>query len=582
MQLVRGMVPYASLLLAAAICFGLGLYSGPDRWTPFAQFMDTIAGPGRWEAQAHEYDPGTGRLVVLGLRLADGAFLGLRCPVSVDSLEIKGAVARPDLARADLLVARGLTCGLSGPGLEGTLAFGRIELEHLNLAGKGPGLAISADRAQAFDVSASLASDRGQGQPVGLELALASLGLGGGLNFDQAGRLRAGLGELSGLAISLGPEGDRSSLSLASLGAKSIDGKGRAETVDLQGLEFLWPRGGAAKYLRLGRLSALAADLGPLAQRLSGLSPGELAELALASLGQPSRPGLTADLALSRPFGADRASLQDLVLGLGEGGALAAGDVSIETLSRFVLRARIGGLGLDLDPPGSEGERPAWMDFLAKIGLAHLEGGLELASTYRPTEQAFLLEVEGLRLQGLLSGRLRLELAGLDRASLASLAHLGPGNALGPLLEPGLHHSRLVRLDLELEDESLAETLIRAFEPGETDLDAAGRRLSDLLEMALTMRLDDAIENTGELSGLARTFLVDPGRITATVAPETPLTPGEVRLSRNLPVLLNAMNLAFSVNQEPPVRVVFRTAPMAFDRDYTADDYGLYPGESRP
>ncbi|MDR1050547.1 MAG: hypothetical protein LBP95_05595 [Deltaproteobacteria bacterium] len=262
-------------------------------------------------------------------------------------------------------------------------------------------------------------------------------------------------------------------------------------------------------------------------------------------------------------------------------------------------------------PPGNH-----WAALLRRAGLTVFRGGFNLALDYDPQEQDFFLDLSGLEVEGLVSGSLRLQLSGLDTGSLASLGRLTPDNPVDPLTEPGLHHSKLNLAVLHLDDLSLTKRLLLTMvepapadggrpagpepgdqaagpaadspgppplpamtEEGKAALAAAGGRLADLLEMALTIRLDNILENTRELSDLARRFLADPESATLIVEPKPPLSPGEVRLARTFPELMNTLGLAVAVNQSAPVRVLFRTGPSAFDRNYTTDDYGMHPGE---
>ncbi|MDR0354565.1 MAG: MSCRAMM family adhesin SdrC, partial [Deltaproteobacteria bacterium] len=114
------------------------------------------------------------------------------------------------------------------------------------------------------------------------------------------------------------------------------------------------------------------------------------------------------------------------------------------------------------------------------------------------------------------------------------------------------------------------------------DVQEQARRLADLLEMLLTISLDNSVANTKELSERLRDFLAAPESLTLLVEPDPPLTPGEARLSKNKAALLNSVNVRLAFNQRSPIKILFRTDPEPFDRDYVSDDYGLYPGETYP
>jgi hypothetical protein len=625
-------VPYASVLLVAVIFFGLGFMKSSDRWEPFAQWLNRAVGQGAWKSGNHEFKSSTDSLIVENLSLANGAIFGLKGPVTVRKLEIVAPSFKDNQARADLLMVHGLANGRSdapGGAFAGTLAIEYAELQRLDLSGPGPNPAISADSGLAKNLTAAWTRSDGPArgdQPTqtrSLSLVLKKAGFSGGVVLDPSGGLSVNQGSLNGLTITVDPGDDPSQITVASLSVSSLDEKARSQTLELSDLTYGFRLGDLDAPDRppvditLGRLKVQSLDLGPMVQSLSHLSLTELAELWLSGpAGQPRRR-LSASLALSRPFGAARAELSDLALTAASGQSLFAKEITLSPLTRFNLKAQVKGLGFSLGPgtgpepqetapvaapetspetatetvmapppEGAQGESLGpWLSPFQNAGLFPLSGNLELSSVYEPSDQSYVLELVNLELPGLVSGNLKLNLADIDRASLDSLSHLTLDNPLDPLMESGLHHSKLTSLTVSLKDAALTERLISVAQPRGDDsesLAAKSQRLSDLFEMALTIRFDNVVENTKEIADLIRAFLATPKTIALSVEPQPPLTPGDVRFSRDIPTLMNSINIALSVNERPPLKVLFRTDPAAFDRDYTRDESGLYPAESKP
>jgi hypothetical protein len=736
------------VLVLAALFFAMGVLSGADRTEGFARFMDAVVGPGLWRAESVRWDSKTKTYAARGLRLSDGAVFGLDGPALVGTLEISGADAREDgSAEAARVVVGGLRNHRRRPlpprgGLASDFTLSSLTLEGLHLS---PGGALSADAAAVRNLAAGWRLEDSV-----VNLSLSSLLLSGGLILDPSGHMRSNQAELRDLRLETGSPDSPAALTLRRLVVGNPNGRGLAETLELAGLQYVWPEngGGPLDTLRLGSASARDVDLGALLRPAGHLSVSELLTMWVAGGGFSWRGGLSASLAVNRPFGAAAARAEDLSLLFRRNQVLAARTIDFPSLANFSLRARVEGLVLDLAPgpdarrpaarraraaatpagagissdetvladaevsgdeqasagqdaptsseiapdaevspdaatranseaspnggdsqspgtspddvaadagdaPGdsddSDGKAPApgggrrenappgnhWAALLKRAGLTVFRGGFNLALGYDPQEQDFFLDLSGLEVEGLVSGSLRLQLSGLDTGGLASLGRLTPDNPVDPLMEPGLHHSKLNLAVLHLDDLSLTKRLLLTMvepapgdggqpaernpaadvgragsepagpEPGDpaaraaglaadspgppplpamteaekAALAAAGGRLADLLEMALTIRLDNILENTRELSDLARRFLADPESATLIVEPKPPLSPGEVRLARTFPELMNTLGLAVAVNQSAPVRVLFRTGPSAFDRDYTTDDYGMYPGE---
>lgn len=601
MRLVWSWAPYASVLLAAVVFFGLGFMKSSDRWAPFAHFMDAAAGPNGWAAQGHRYQHDTKSLIVDNLTLTSGAIFGLSGKVTVTRLELVAPRFEENHARADLLMAQGLTNELPGGPFGGTLAISYFELERLDLTGPPTNPAISADRGLAKNLTAawSRAVSPPHGAPPDapaarkLSLALDGASFEGGIVVAPSGRLSVNQGNITRLSLTFDPGDDPSELTVSSILVRSLDEKARSQSLELSGLGYRFPLGAQRgpwppQTLSLGRLRVQSLDLGPMVKGLTHLSLTEMADMFLsAPASGRSWQRLSADLALARPFGAIRAELSDLALATLGGETVSAKSVTVSPLSRFNLRAQVTGLALDLAPPpdGTARSRAPFISHLGEAGLLPLTADLELSSAYDPAEQTYDLELTSLNFPDLASGRAKLTLTDIDRGSLSSLSRLTFDNPLAPLLESGLHHSKLTNLSVSLENGRLTERLIEAASPKSADpvaMAAKSQRLSDLFEMALTMRLDNVVENTREISEMVRAFLIDPETIGLSIIPEPPLSPGEVRFSRDFPTLMNSVNIALSVNGRPPLKVLFRTDPAAFDRDYTQDETGLYPGEMRP
>jgi hypothetical protein len=461
---------------------------------------------------------------------------------------------------------------------------------------------VSADRGLVKNITATWNYTPGSGDQRNLNFTLALLGLSGGLGIDPTGQLSVSQGLLTGLNITVGPPDKETSLALDSLKVVSLNESGRSESLELNGFECRFPQGGSGDPmtpadLKLGALAVQALDLSPMVRRLTHLSMSELAEMWLVNTGWSPSQNLSADLLLNRPFDAIKADFSDLALTFGQGWVLAVRKMAITPLTRFSLKAKLEELSLDLgaspeaspgaDPRVASPGRTAWPVLLAEANLAHLSANLELSSVYEPTGQTYVFMVNGFEMPELLRGDLKLELSGLDRASLSSLSHLTYSNPVDPLMESGLHHSEFIGLSVRLEDKGLINRLLSASQPRSDDANTTAvkaQRLADLVEMALTMRLDESVENIRELSGLIRTFLADPGQVEITVNPEPHLTPGEVEvmLTRDLPTLLNSLNITLSPSRGAPLKVVFRADPLAFDHDYTQDDQRLYPSETAP
>jgi hypothetical protein len=439
------------------------------------------------------------------------------------------------------------------------------------------------------------------------------------------------------LAINLGPADNLANLSLKSVKFNALDEHGRIEAINLKGLEYLFPVGKKNEAQAEGpndspvptsftfkELSAIDFDLRPLVQRLTHLSLNELAEMLLINLKQPSLASFSADLALARPVGASKVELSELQLTFSQGAFLAAQQIELAPFHRFNLKARVKNISFNLplkgesesesnsgpdsgpesgsaeaepkslEEPATDNPAPTepelssrnfWPELLTGADLSRLASDLEISSAYDPTEQSYILELKGSVLPELLKGDFRLELADLDRASLVSLSHLNSGNLMDPLLESGLYHSKLISLSLSLNDGGLTDRLVLAFPPTTektTTVAEKSQRLSDLFEMVLTMRLDNIVENTDRLATRIRTFLSEPDQIALTIIPKPPLSPGEVRFTRDRLSLMNSTNISLTVNNEPPLKVIFRTDPAAFDRDFIHNEFGLYPGETRP
>jgi hypothetical protein len=652
--------------MVAVTLFGLGYLKSADRWEPFAFYMNQAVGTNKWQSQSHRFDQNTDSLIIENLSLLDGAIFGLKGKVSVKRLELVAPRFNENQARTDLLMVQGLVNELPDGPIRGNLSINYFELERLDLTGPPAQAAISADKGLAKNLSAQFSQNQGPSQARKLTLTLDKSSFNGGIVIAPSGRLSVNQGNLNNLTLTIDPGENPSSVTLASLQVRGLDEKARSQSLELNGLNYRFPASAenwrfALRDLSLGQLKVQALDFGPMVQGLTHLSLTELAELWLTGPAIRSFGRLSADLPISRPFMATKAVLFDLTLTTLGGEKISAKEIAVNPLQKFNLKAKIKDLGLDLSPQisndqaGSEPDstaqaqldqapnpgHQAWFMTLYRAGLLPLTANLELSSLYEPSEQTYSLDLSNFQVPELFSANIKLRLIDIDRASLVSLSHLTVDNPTEPLLESGLHHSKLTDFSIELVDQRLTERLIVALSPapagsagaealssneseltklnledlpsGQAEsapaastgqgsaevnknsghsnesemsqraaLAAKSQRLSDLFEMALTMRFDNIIANTKEISDSLRTFLLTSEKISLTVNPDPPLSPGEVRFSRDISNLMNSINIALAVNDKPPLKVLFRTEPAAFDRSYTLDDYGLYPGEMRP
>jgi hypothetical protein len=689
--------------MVALTLFGLGYLKSADRWEPFAFYLNQAVGPNQWQAQTHSYDQNTNSLIIENLTLLDGSIFGLKGKVSVKRVELVGSRFDENHASAELLMVQGLANELPEGALRGKVSINYFEMERLDLTGPPAQPAISADQGLAKNLTADFSQNQALNPELKRKLAvtLERAFFSGGIVLAPSGRLSVNQSNLNNLTLTIDPGDNPSLVSLASLQVRALDEKARSQTLELTGLNYRFPASAqnwhfALRDLTLGQLKVQALDLGPMVQGLTHLSLTELAELWLTGPVTRSYGRLSAALPISRPFMATKADLFDLTLTTLGGETISAKEIAVNPLQKFNLKAQIKDLGLDLSPlaPGGKtqtGQGPtepaqtelaqserakterdpaekaptepdravqaatdrghspgqkAWFLTLYRAGLLPLTANLELSSLYDPSEQTYSLDLSNFQVPELFSANLKLRLTDIDRASLVSLSRLTVDNPTAPLMESGLHHSKLTDFSIELIDDRLTERLIDAMSPGPAgsqgaenldtsqgagdlvtddgagDLDtgegadpesldesgasigpseggaavrpkgseplgagslaAKSQRLSDLFEMALTMRFDNVIANTKEISESLRTFLLTSEKISLTVTPDPPLSPGEVRFSRDISNLMNSININVAVNDQPPLKVLFRTEPRAFDRGYTLDDYGLYPGEMRP
>jgi hypothetical protein len=592
------------VLIAAAVLFRGGLASRSP-WPEVSSLLDSLCGPGRWTAGEVSYDPATSRLELASLKIEPGGRLELAASIEIGRLRVLLEGGDPSAGRLPRVELADLKTAIGGPeGPPSVLRIAGVVLEDLWLAPGsqardqilaaaalarfgGLALEIPAARRPRLTGGSAEAFNEAFGDE-GLEgrtpeddhaspaeLSIGSLIFPEGLTLERGAGFESGADFENGESLESGPSLTAPSVGLATLMARRSDLDGR---IVIRVDAARWRRD---PLIALTRLSIAKDDGGETSiesLEISGYALGEnlvpekglsMLERAAARLAWLAPGELPLSLFIERPVSLYALTAEGLSAETPRGLAVSARRVEAEDPSGGELRLAISDLAL---APADSDRAGLLFRTLADANLAPLTASMTLSADYSRDDGVWTVSVPDLEIAGsLASGEFSLTVEGLAPAALAALSLLTP-EALGDPPEPALSDLGDIRLALDLKDKGLVDRL-ESGQAARLDLkpEAAAARLSDALELALTIRLDPIIANTKEISEALRAFLVEPGRLSVRAGPGEPSAPG----------LDPAPSLTLSINGAPPVEVAFRAAG-AFDVDYTGEDSGLHPKASSP
>jgi hypothetical protein len=635
-------LPLVAALAASISLFWIGA-SRRSPWPEVSELLNSVCGEGFWSAGGIAYDADNKTLAIESLALSPNGALKLPSRLSIGRLTASFEKGGPRQGYFASLVLEELSASLPAAPAQAKAPAAKAEAASPSAAypagsspSAPPGAAKGAPEAASADLRLSVSSlllsglsvpkadgPAGPGAPllsakgavtrgVALDsgdasISLESLSFPQGLSISPEGAVSAPSLSLSGLK--LGGPGDRPGKAKMSLGSASYKARsgGAPSRLFLANLHLAERPPAPANSGGLGSegepvaLSLLLGSLevanpAPLSGSFKNPALKDLARLR-GFLSRLSPSNWPLSLFAARPFSTGRMEAKELSFLIGRGPAIAADKLVSDGLGSagfnlegvgmaFAWPERAGGpLKGAQDGSGAAEIFRASSNtaLLTESGLNPLRFAMRLDARFDPGFQRLSLTVQELKIAGgLAQAGLTAEVSSLSPAALAALGSIPLSGALGAGPVPALREAGLSHLALSFKDMGLFALLTQTEGKmlGLTP-DQAATRISDALEMGLTIRLDPALSNLSEIADAVSSYLENPVFFTIKADPYPPLS--LEGLSDLLPLggeglyrVGPTLNLSIAVNGEAPKTFDFRDQG-PFDVDYTGDDSLLHP-----
>jgi hypothetical protein len=232
-----------------------------------------------------------------------------------------------------------------------------------------------------------------------------------------------------------------------------------------------------------------------------------------------------------------------------------------------------------------------WLSAFKQADLNVLTASFELEALFEPNGARLITNVPKLTLDGLGEISSSINFSGVGPDGLKALISSDVPDTLGALLSFDRNYgakpviSQKALLDLTMDrfsiiysDISLIDRLIISeAKKQNSSARALKTKLSNSLEMLLTIKLDRVLTNVTQVSDTLRLFLTKPKNLELSSTPNPPLSAGTILAAESPSKFLSDLGLTLSVNKAPSIDLSWRPSPNVFDHDYVKDDSDLWP-----